>query len=267
MFEFHSNKPRYFDFTYRTARDYIIPFIEQTVNLGPGKTILEIGSAEAGVLKAFAERGHLCVGIELMAHRVELAQQFLATEVAKGQVRFISRDIYDIDPDKDLPHKFDVIILKDVIEHIPEQERFIPRLKDFLNPDGVIFFGFPPWQMPFGGHQQLCNSKITGNLPWYHLLPMPLYMIVLKLFREPKVKRDALREIKQTGISIERLERIVGRSGMKVLSKRLWLFNPIYQFKFRLKPRRQSKLVAAIPWVRNFWTTASYYLVGLNSRQ
>lgn len=261
MRDFHSDKPRYFDFTYRTARDYIIPFIEDKVRLTADKTILEIGSAEAGVLKAFTERGHKCIGIELMEHRVELAKKFLAEEVAKGLVQFISRDIYDIDPDKDLPHRFDVIILKDVIEHIPDQGRFIPRLRDFLNPGGVIFFGFPPWQMPFGGHQQLCNGKFIGNLPWYHLLPMPLYMGVLKLFREPTVKRDALREIKQTGISIERFEKVVRKSGMTILSRKLWLFNPIYKYKFKLRPRRQAAFIAAIPWVRNFWSTAAYYLV------
>lgn len=266
MLEFHSDKPRYFDFTYQTARDYIIPFIASGYLLSPDKKVLEIGSAEAGVLKAFTELGHQCVGIELMPHRVELARKFMAAELERGQVQFISRDIYDIDPDKDLPHKFDVIVLKDVIEHIPGQEKFIPRLNDFLNPGGVIFFGFPPWQMPFGGHQQLCNSKFVGNLPWYHLLPMPIYMGVLKLFREPKNKRDALKEIKQTGISVERLERIMKRSEMRIISRQLWLFNPIYKFKFKLKPRKQARFIAAIGWIRNFYSTAAYYLVSKSTR-
>jgi SAM-dependent methyltransferase len=261
VLEFHSDKPRYFDFTYQTARDYIIPFIEEKVPLTPDRRVLEIGSAEAGVLKAFTERGHHCTGIELMAHRVELARKFMAEELNDGKVQFISRDIYDIDPDQDLPHKFHVIILKDVIEHIHDQAKFIPRLRHFLAPGGVIFFGFPPWQMPFGGHQQLCTSKFAGNLPWYHLFPMPLYMGILRLFGEKRNKREALAEIKETGISIERLERIAKDSGMQILSRRLWLFNPIYKYKFKLTPRRQARFVAGIPWIRNFWSTAAYYLV------
>jgi SAM-dependent methyltransferase len=196
-----------------------------------------------------------------MYHRVELAKKFMAEELERGQVQFISRNIYDIDPEKDLPHKFDVIILKDVIEHIPNQEKFIPQLNKFLNPGGVIFFGFPPWHMPFGGHQQLCRSKVVGNMPWYHLLPMPLYMGILRLFGESKDKREALKEIKQTGISVERLERIIKRSHMRIITRKLWLFNPIYKFKFKLKPRRQARFITAIPWVRNFWSTAAYYLV------
>ena len=47
----------------------------------------------------------------------------MAKEVEKGFVNFISEDIFDIDPNK-LPHKFDLIILKDVIEHI-HQEKFM----------------------------------------------------------------------------------------------------------------------------------------------
>jgi 2-polyprenyl-3-methyl-5-hydroxy-6-metoxy-1,4-benzoquinol methylase len=42
--------------------------------------------------------------------------------LAAGQISFLARNIYDIDPDQDLPFKFDLIILKDVIEHIPDQE-------------------------------------------------------------------------------------------------------------------------------------------------
>lgn len=199
-----------------------------------------------------------------MEERVERAKQFLADEVSSGQVQFISRDIYDIDPETDLPHKFDVILLKDVIEHIPSQEKFIPRLKDFLNPGGVVFFGFPPWQMPYGGHQQMCRSKFLSKLPWFHLFPMFLYKGMLKLFGEKENVRDALIEVKQTGISIERLQRIVRRSQMRVIKRRLWLLNPIYKHKFGLKPTRQALIISVLPWVRNFWSTAAYYLVAAN---
>jgi 2-polyprenyl-3-methyl-5-hydroxy-6-metoxy-1,4-benzoquinol methylase len=182
-------------------------------------------------------------------------------ELEAGKISFINRNIYDIDVEKDLPYRFDLIILKDVIEHIPQQEKFMQRLHDFLADDGKVFFGFPPWQMPVGGHQQICRSKFLSLLPYYHLLPMFLYVAILKLFGEPQHVVRELREIKQTGISIERFERICKKENYSILKKRFYLINPIYEYKFKMKVRVQWTFIAAIPWLRNFFTTAVYYLV------
>jgi len=136
----------------------------------------------------------------------------------------------------------------------------LARLKDFLTPDGIIFFGFPPWQMPFGGHQQLCQKKL-GKVPYFHLLPMPLYKSVLRLFKEPDYVINDLLEIKQTGISIERFEKIVKETGYKVAGKIHYLFNPIYEWKFNLKPKKQNSIVSKIPVIRNYLTTCVYYII------
>jgi SAM-dependent methyltransferase len=259
MFEFHKNKPKYFEHQYLTARDHILPFIEKDVALNEHTRVLEIGCAEAGVLKAFVERGCMCVGIELRERRVELAKSFQPEAVEAGQLRFIVSDIYDIDVEKDLDDLFDLIVLKDVIEHIHEQEKIMVELKRFLKPGGTIFFGFPPWYMPYGGHQQVCRNKIAARLPYYHLLPVFLYRFMLKLFGEDEQKQASLLEIKETGISIERFERICKDLNYTVCRKQYWFFNPIYRFKFGLKPRRQWKPLTYIPWFRDFVTTAVYY--------
>lgn len=262
MFEFHKDKQRYFEFQYRTTAEYIIPFLEGLADLSEPRHILEIGSAEAGVLKAFSERGHDCTGIELSEGRVRLAEKFMEDEVASGQVKFIIRDIHDIDPEADLGHRFDLILLKDVIEHIHRRPEFLQQLHNFLKPGGLIFFGFPPWQMPFGGHQQICRSKVASAMPYYHLLPAFMYKGILKLFREREVTIDALMEIKETGISIEAFERLLKQTGYRVLRRKVFFTNPIYKYKFRLKVRRQWGWLSGIPWVRNFFSTAVYYVVG-----
>ena len=144
MFEFHRDKERYFQYQYLTARDYIIPFVQTVKPKEEIRTVLEIGCGEAGVLKAFLEMGCRCIGNELSPHRTKNATRMHAEAVASGQIAFINKDIYDLDPERDLSFKFDLIILKDVIEHIPNQEKFIPLLRNFLNPGGVVFFAFPP---------------------------------------------------------------------------------------------------------------------------
>lgn len=260
MFDFHKDKKRYFEYQYFTSRDYILPFIQPFLNKDQPLQILEIGCAEAGVLKAFTEQGHQCLGIELMEGRLELAREFMAEEMEKGLIRFINKNIYDIDVEKDIGHRFDLILLKDVIEHIPRQDVFIHKLLDFLKPGGKVFFAFPPWYMPFGGHQQLCRSRILSKLPYYHLLPMPLYKGLLSAFGEPSSVKKDLEEIKTTGISIERFERIAQKD-YHILKRELFLFNPIYKFKFNLQPRVQSKIITPVPYVRDFLSTCAYYLI------
>ena len=145
---------------------------------------------------------------------------------------------------------------------MPGQEQFIPHLKTFLRAGGQIFFGFPPWYMPFGGHQQLCRKKWASVIPWYHILPTPLYKCILKMAGEDKVVIDELLEIKDTRITIERFERIVKASGLQVLNKQHYLINPIYKYKFGLQPRKQFAPITWLPYLRDFVTTCVYYTVG-----
>ena len=68
-------------------------------------------------------------------------------------------------------------------------------------------------------------------------------------------------EIVDTRISIAKTERLLRRTGWKTLQREFFLINPIYAYKFGLKPRRQLPGLRSIPWIRDFVTTAAYYLV------
>jgi SAM-dependent methyltransferase len=257
----HTDDQARFDQQVENSRDYVVPFIEVTKSISSGTNVLEIGCGEGGVLRPFIEKGAYCVGVDLDGLRIDLANKFFAQEIQEGKVTFLLQNIYEEAFDKKYNHFFDVIILKDVIEHVPEQEKFIPFLRNFLKPGGQIFFGFPPWYMPFGGHQQLCKGKFTSMMPYYHILPRPIYKGILNLAKESDWVLKDLMEIKDTQITIERFERIVKRSNMKVLHKQHYLFNPIYKYKFGLKPTKQLPLISAIPYLRDFVTTCVYYTI------
>ena len=261
MYEFHLDKDRYFDMQYRVTKEYILPFLNEHVPEKKWNRVLEIGCAEAGVLKAFVEEGAFCTGIELSEYRIANAAKYHEEALLQGRIEFINRDIFDIDPVHDLGGTYDLIILKDVIEHIPGQCAFMAQLPSFLSEGGFIFFAFPPWQMPYGGHQQICRNKFFSKLPYSHLLPGFLYNALLKLGGESPATRKELMEVKSTGISIERFEHCLRINKFRVVAKRYYLFNPIYRFKFGIKPRKQVGIVSAVPVVRNFLVTASYYLI------
>ena len=98
-------------------------------------------------------------------------------------------------------------------------------------------------------------------MPWIHLLPVPLYKGVLKLSGEYDAVIQELLEVKSTGISIERFERIVKRSDYSIEARTFYLINPIYKYKFGVNGRKQWGPMAAIPFFRNFVTTCMYYLI------
>ncbi|MGF2413481.1 MAG: class I SAM-dependent methyltransferase, partial [Ferruginibacter sp.] len=212
MFEFHGDRKRYFEIQVDNTSKYVIPFIEKYKTITPGTRVLEIGCGEAGVLKAFTNRGCIGVGVELDEPRLVMAREWMQEEMTAHKISFVSKDIYKVNVQEELNGKFDIIILKDVIEHIHDQPKLIAWMKSFLNEGGVIFFGFPPWQMPFGGHQQIMRGRFLSKLPYFHLLPSAFYRAILKAGKE---NVEEMMEIKETGISIERFEKIVGQTGYK----------------------------------------------------
>lgn len=258
----HKNVQVRFDQQVENSENYVLPFIAETHTVNAATTVMEVGCAEGGVLSPFLQRGCKCVGVDLASARVELAKGFLKEFVENGQATLLSQNIYDEDFVQKYQGSFDVIILKDVIEHVPEQEKFIPHLSRFLRPGGQIFFGFPPWHMPFGGHQQVCEGKLASKLPYYHILPRGLYTSLLRAMGESEGTIVSLQEIWDTSITIGQFERYIKNAGLKIIHKQHYLINPIYKYKFGLQPRKQLGFIGSIPYLRNFVTTCVYYTVG-----
>lgn len=94
--------------------------------------------------------------------------------------------------------KYDIILVHDVIEHIKPEYKiaFVTLAQKLLSVGGVIFWGFPAWQMPFGGHQQICSNSLISHCPFIHLLPHCLYKIILRIGKENEGCINELLEIK-----------------------------------------------------------------------
>lgn len=258
MQERHRNRLLYFEEQSETTERYVIPFIESVKPIDEGMSVLEIGCGEGGNLRPFLDRGMRCTGIDLNAGQIANARKFFAGHRYEDRLRLVLSDIYDIHDEE----RYDIIVLRDVIEHIHNQERFMCFLKGFLKPGGVVFFGFPAWLMPFGGHQQICVSWVS-KVPYIHLLPKRLYGWLLRSAGESREMVESLLEIKETGITLERFERILRREGYGILRREYWFVQPNYEVKFHLKKLRVLPLLRSIPYVRDFYTTAGYYVVSI----
>ena len=159
----------------------------------------------------------------------------------------------------------DVIICHDVIEHIGEKKRFLSLLPQFLAKNGIVFMSFPAWQMPFGGHQQICRSKVISHLPFVHLLPKALFRLLLKACAEDDACIKEILSIKETKTSIEIFENILKSIGKFTIADRtLWLINPHYETKFGMHPLKLPKCLSLIPYVRDFFTTSCFFMLSMD---
>ena len=252
------NRRQYFDELAVTGQKYYLPYIEKFIRIEEGLKIIEIGCGEGGILLPFAQRGCSVVGVDFDARKIENATRFFAEEGVSG--RFIAQHVFKL---KELEHQFDLIICHDVIEHISDKDEFIVKCETLLKPQGYMFMSFPAWQMPFGGHQQMCKSRFLSHLPWFHLLPGFLYKFNLKLFGESRSGIHDLMDIKRCKCPIEKFERTVKTKSFTILDRQLYFINPHYEAKFHLKPRKLWRWIGASPWLRNFFTTSCFYMLKL----
>jgi SAM-dependent methyltransferase len=259
MQERHIKRDQYFDEQSVTTAKYVIPFINGIREIKPGIKVLEIGCGEGGNLKPFLDLGCDVTGVDILESKISNARKFFEHHPLKNNLNLVTKDIYDaVD---EFQEHFDVVFMRDVLEHIHNQERFMSIAKRFLKPDGLFFLGFPPWQYPFGGHQQMCQSKFLSHLPYFHLLPGSLYPGLLKLFGESDGLVKDLLEIRDTRITIGRFIRIVRKENYKIRKVNYYFINPNYEIKFGLKPRMQFRFISGLPWIRNYFITTCYYLL------
>lgn len=210
----------------------------------------------------FSVMGCRTVGVDINVERVSDARKFFRAAGADGE--FVARDILEMEcPDR----LYDVIICHDVIEHIADKQGLLGHLGRFLKSSGIVFIAFPAWQMPFGGHQQICRSRALSHLPFVHLLPSRAYRSVLGAFGESGDCIDELLQIKKTGISVERFEKLVRNASLTVKDRQLWLVNPHYETKFGLRPRRLDGILSAIPYLRDFMSTSCFYILAHGQEQ
>ena len=199
MQERHKNRTLYFHELAQTSRKYFIPYIShffaskatrsssarllpkgrkkvERKQLSRDCRILEIGCGDGGNLLPFAQMGCYTLGVDIAEGRIADARRFFAECGAKGD--FIASDVFLLD---ELHGSFDIIICHDVIEHIGDKHRFLSLLPQFLARDGIIFMSFPAWQMPFGGHQQICRSRLVSHSIRLQLLHHFVFLCVSKI--------------------------------------------------------------------------------------
>jgi 2-polyprenyl-3-methyl-5-hydroxy-6-metoxy-1,4-benzoquinol methylase len=196
-----------------------------------GKKILEVGPAEAGLLKFLNEQGANCTGMELSPLRFSHSELLLSDN---SEIKLEKGDICNSDSYLEtLTEKFDVIIIRDVIEHIEDKLAALRNMFDLLSNEGRLFISFPPRYCAYAGHQQTVKS-IFGKIPYLHLLSNTFYSAYLRMLGHPETGIDYLMATKMTRVSVRKMERLFSEAGYKIEKRGLFFFRPAYRFRFHL---------------------------------
>jgi len=254
----HTDCKQYFDELANGTRDFVIPYMESVKKISENSVVLEVGCGRGGNLYPFLEEKNCkVIGID-KSDELEYARDFFKDSKNIHNLTLLKCNFYEVDPNS-IP-KANIVLIRDVLEHIFNRDLFFERLKEFITEGAIIFVAFPPWRMPFGGHQQGCKSFLTSRMPYYHLLPQCIFELILKISGEDKSYIDALREVRQTKLSIREYKRLLKKSGFKIEKETYYLINPSYKIKFGLNPRILPSFLK-IPAISDFYVTAHYSVI------
>jgi 2-polyprenyl-3-methyl-5-hydroxy-6-metoxy-1,4-benzoquinol methylase len=262
--DFHRDSTHYWQMQYRCAQEYVIPFLENECQITlRGKKVLEIGCGEGGVIAAFYDHGCAAVGMDIAEARLQKARERVSAEGKQRDIQFARVDILQPEQAAAWQRQFDLIVMKDVIEHLPGHRAALVQIAKLLKPAGHLFFSFPPWYMPFGAHQQVFHSKLKF-IPYTHLLPQAWFRALAKSCNEQKPVIDELVGLYDSRLSLAALNKLLREIPYEVVVKKLYLTNPMYKYKFGLRPIVQPALVAHLPVIRELITTVAYCTLQLN---
>jgi 2-polyprenyl-3-methyl-5-hydroxy-6-metoxy-1,4-benzoquinol methylase len=130
----YNNLPHRVDIYFHKLRGHFEARYKDTLNLiekcaPPGKKILEIGSNIGFTLNIAKNNGYDVTGCEL-----------------NDKCRELSKLLWDIPVERDffeINKKFDIIVMCDVLEHLPAPDIALEKIYSLLNDKGLLFIQLP----------------------------------------------------------------------------------------------------------------------------
>jgi 2-polyprenyl-3-methyl-5-hydroxy-6-metoxy-1,4-benzoquinol methylase len=125
--------------------------------------LLEIGCAGGFFLDEARKRGFDVVGIELNATMATHARTALGLNVIQGRVEDIARS--------SLGQSFDIVVLMDVLEHIPDPHALFRKVGEWLAPEADMLIRGPLHNDPIAEAKEWIRRLvgIQKELPGYPL--------------------------------------------------------------------------------------------------
>jgi SAM-dependent methyltransferase len=209
------------------------------------------------MLQAFRESGLVqgAIGIELSSEIVS-ASPFVSDD------RF-RLEVADVMAVGERQYEFDLVLLHDVLEHIPEYPEALAAVATSLARGGHVFVSFPPYFSSFGGHQQLAGG-LARKLPFVHYLPARLFFRVAAPGEQEYMTAEGARQdmlsVRRTRLTLSAAESAFASVGLEVAERELFLVRPEHTVRYGLRARRVRAL-GRLPGLREVAVNGAFYLL------
>jgi SAM-dependent methyltransferase len=246
----------YFDYQRALCRDVLLPWLGETITL-EGLRVGDFGAHYGGTVDYLRESGTVrsAVGLELGA---ELVAE--SPFVGDDDFRLEVADVTAIAPGR---YEFDLVLLHDVLEHIPETGTALDAVARSLRPGGYVFVSFPPYFSAFGGHQQLASGR-ARNLPFVHYLPRPVFFRLARPAATDYMSADSALEdmasVRRTKLTLRRAERAFEKASFDVVRRELFLVRPEYGVRYGMRTRTAG-VFGRVPVLREVAVNGAFYLL------
>lgn len=153
---FSKDSKNYWTLHYKNRLNCILQAISDFIP--PGGKILDIGCSQATAAILLAERGYKVTAVDARPECIQYAKM----RYEFGDCTFINGDATSLK----LDHKFDAIILGEVIEHVPQPAKFIARCKELLRESGIIVLTTPNGLSPHNWLLRGYDPRLMESSEW-----------------------------------------------------------------------------------------------------
>lgn len=245
----------YFDYEVTVAQEILIPWLSHYVKI-TNAAIGDFGCHQGGVLQAFRDARALSgKGFDLDAPSITQSP-FQSDERFSLHIK----DVLSIDP---VVYQFDLILIRDVLEHIPNYVDVLKLAKQCLKPKGKIFISFPPYFSPFGGHQQEASNWVRF-IPFLHYLPNSLFFSLVKtqdsLYMSKESSLSDMQSVAATKMTLHKAECAFKEAGLHIAKKSSYCLRPEFKVRYGI-PEYSSPFFLQIPILQEVTTMGVYYLL------
>jgi SAM-dependent methyltransferase len=133
--------------------------------IGPNLRYLDVGCSIGDIAIALAKLGAKdVIGVDFVERVIVSARTNADRLQVSDRVNFVCTDIHQWIP----PHRFDVVLVHESMEHISDPKGFLQKLADFLVPTGMAVLAFGPlFYSPTGDHM---GGFFRFPIPWRGVL-------------------------------------------------------------------------------------------------
>ncbi len=250
------NDKYYWGYQYDLGKDVIVPYLQHNNVFKSGDFVAEIGAAEGGVLAAFVESGaREAYGSDIVQFRLDIGEYI--KEISKLDIEFQNHNIITENIEDSKKEKYDLVLLRDVIEHLDDTEIALKNIGRMIKKDSFLYVTFPPYHSPFGGHQHTV-ANTWGKLPYIHLLPDFIFHRLIASGRKNDI--GEVKRLQTIRLTAKKFEKAAQKAGYEIVKADFYLLRPVFKMKFGL-PALKITAISALPFVKSLFSLEASYIL------